>query len=1082
MCAAIASGQRKFDLYENNVKAEDMFIPEFLKSVLRASAAFMLLVTSFASFSIAEEVVSPALYSSMEWRMVGPYRGGRVLTVTGVTGNPMLYYMGASGGGVWKTENAGVTWENISDGYFNVGTIGAVAVAPSDPNVLYVGTGEAPIRGVTTSSGDGVYKSTDAGATWQHVGLPKAGQISRIKIHPGDPDTAYVAVQGNMWAPTDERGIYRTTDGGETWEQVLSVGPTTGATDLAMDPTNPRILYASMWHHGRTPWFILSGGTDGGIFKSVDGGDTWEKLSGGLPELIGKVGVDVSASNPQRVYAIVEADAGNDAGEGKGGLYRSDDGGENWTLINNSRIIQTRSWYYHHITADPVDEDIVYVMNAPFMKSIDGGVTFEKQTLPHGDFHDHWVNPENRLNQINASDGGATITFDGGKTWSSIMNQPTAQFYRVITDNQTPYRIYGGQQDNSTVAIASETYDSGIGREDYFAVGGGESAHIAFDEENPQLIYATTINGTLTEYNVETERRRPIKPYPEYVFGHQSKNLRYRTNWNAPVIVSQHNTNVIYYGTHKVLKSDDRGVTWQEVSPDLTRNQIERQGDNGGPLTNELVGAEFYNTIFYMVESPYAEGELWIGSDDGLIHLSRDGGASWDNITPTGAPEALVNAIEISPHSPGTAYAALAAYKLNDFSPYIFKTTDYGESWTRIDNGLPENTFVRVVREDPERAGLLYAGTEAGMFVSFDGGSNWQSLALNLPPVPITDLTLRQGDLIAATQGRGFWVLDDVSPLRQANNDMADKPLHVFTPSVATLLRSGGRGAPFEGANPRRGVILNYYIGEDVQGPLSIEILGRGGDVIRTFSSAEGEFDACVLGNSDDRRPFHISYPSADAGQQSWAWDMRREGLYCIDDYYTAAGFNGASAIPGDYQARFSIGGATETVSFALLPDPRVEAGDEAYAFLDARLEEVTNLMNELMDSLKAVRASREQIMALMDAHPGSQELTGIGGTAVRELTAWEDSVTQKMYETYEDEDTWASLIDVQIRHLLDVIDGAGAPVANGALERLADLKAEWAMRRGELEGPVAGAVTLVNEWVSREGIAAIGDPAGETR
>jgi len=595
----------------------------FWNRSLTGAAALVTLLVSFSTPSMATDVVTPSLLEGNEWRLVGPYRGGRVTTVAGVVGNDQLYYMGATGGGVWKTENAGLSWENISDDYFGVGTIGAIAVAESDPNVIYVGTGEKSIRGVTTSDGDGMYKSTDAGKTWEHLGLPNAGQIARIKIHPRDPDLVYVAVQGRIWGPSEERGVYRSADGGETWEQVLKVDAQTGATDLRMDPTNPRILYAAMWEHGRKPWYVLSGGYAGGIFKSTDGGDTWEKKTDGLPELIGKIGIDVSASNPQRLYAIVEAEAG------AGGLYRSDDGGETWELRNGDRILWTRSWYYQHITADPVNENIVYVMNAPFMKSIDGGDTFEKMSLPHGDHHDHWINPDNNDNMINANDGGATITFDGGKSWSSIENQPTAQFYRVNTDNQFPYRIYGGQQDNTTVAILSRTFDGGIGNDDFFSVGGGESAHIAFDPEDPTLVYATTINGTLTEMNVENRRMREIKPYPEFVFGRDSSELRYRANWNAPVTASVQDPSVIYYGTQKVLRTKDRGVTFEEISPDLTKDEEDKQGRNGGPITAENVGAEFYGTLLTITSSPHAYGEVWVGSDDGLIHVTRDDGENW---------------------------------------------------------------------------------------------------------------------------------------------------------------------------------------------------------------------------------------------------------------------------------------------------------------------------------------------------------------------------------------------------------------------------------------------------------------------
>ncbi|MDH3989271.1 MAG: glycosyl hydrolase, partial [Gammaproteobacteria bacterium] len=692
---------------------------------LRLALAVLLASLTLSVPAAAQDTINPDLFDGLEWRDIGPWRGGRVTAVAGVPGNDRLYYMGATGGGVWKTKNAGISWENISDDFFNVGTIGAIAVAESDINVIYVGTGEAPIRGVTTSHGDGMYKSTDAGKSWTHIGLPEAGQIARIIVHPKDPDLVYAGVQGQIWGPSEERGVYRSKDGGATWEAVLQVDNETGATDLTMDPTNPRIIYAAMWEHGRKPWFIKSGGTAGGIFKTVNGGDTWEKMSGGLPELIGKIGVDVSASKPNRVYAIVEAELD------KGGLYRSDDFGETWSLINGDRILWSRAWYYIHIKADPVDENTVYVLNAPFMKSIDGGVTFEKKSTPHGDHHDHWINPQDNRNMINGNDGGATVTFDGGESWSSIMNQPTAQFYRVITDNLSPYRIYAGQQDNSTVAIASRTFRGGIGHDDYFAVGGGESAHIAFDENNPRLIYATTINGTLTEYDHQTKLTRPIKPYPEYVFGQQSKDLKYRTNWNAPVASSPQDPAVLYYGTQKLLRSADRGVTWTEISPDLTRNDVEKQGLNGGPLTPENVGAEFYGTIFYIIESPHESGTIWVGTDDGLLQLTRDNGRSWDDVTPEDLGGAQVNAIEVSPHDAGTAYIAVAGYKMNDFRPHIYKLTDYGRRWSKIDDGLPDNAFARVVREDPDRQGLLYAGTERGMFVSFDDGGNWQRLELN---------------------------------------------------------------------------------------------------------------------------------------------------------------------------------------------------------------------------------------------------------------------------------------------------------------------------------------------------------------
>ncbi|MGI9205529.1 MAG: WD40/YVTN/BNR-like repeat-containing protein [Woeseiaceae bacterium] len=1032
-------------------------------SSILGAVAGILIACFLATPAYTQETVDPDLFSALKWREIGPWRGGRVTAVTGVPGNPRLYYMGATGGGVWKTVNAGISWENISDDYFNVGTIGAIAVAESDINVIYAGTGEAPIRGVTTSHGDGIYKSTDAGATWKHIGLTHAGQIARVVVHPKDPDLVYVAVQGQIWGPS-ERGIYRSSDGGENWTQVLEVNDETGATDLSMDPSNPRILYAAMWEHGRKPWFVKSGGTAGGMFKSTDAGDTWEKLEGGLPELIGKIGVDVSTSMPNRIYAIVEAELD------KGGLYRSDDFGETWELLNNDRILWSRAWYYIHIKADPVDENTVYVLNAPFMKSIDGGKTFEKKSTPHGDHHDHWINPQDNKNMINANDGGATVTFDGGESWSSIRNQPTAQFYRVITDNLTPYRIYGGQQDNSTVAIASETFDRGIGLDDFYPVGGGESAHIAFDENNPRLVYATTINGTLTEYDHATKLERPIKPYPEYVFGQQSKDLKYRTNWNAPVATSPHDPSIIYYGTQMVLRSDDRGVTWTEISPDLTKNEVDKQGLNGGPLTPENVGAEFYGTLFYIVESPHEAGTIWVGSDDGLLHISRDNGDTWEDVTPGNLRGAMVNAIEISPHDPGTVYLAVAGYKLNDFTPYVFKVSDYGDDWERIDGGLPEDNFVRVVREDPDRAGLLYAGTEGGMYMSFDDGDNWQSLDLNLPPVPITDLTIRHDDLVASTQGRGFWVLDDLSVVRQSEESLARKPLHLFTPPDTAMIRGGRSAGANEGSNPPRGVTLSYYINDEQAGPLTIEILDMSGNVIRTYSSEEGDFERCIISNMDQRIPFEVEYPAAEPGLNQWTWDMRRDGLNCIEDVKLFAGFGGASVIPGAYQALVTIGDSQSTASITLLPDPRTDASSEDYRFLATRLSEVSELLNELLDSLAAARKARSQVQSLLADFPNVEGLQLAGESAIDRITAWENEVTQTQYGTYEDEDSMPPMLDVHVRHVLDVVDEAGAPVAAGSLLRLDDLKAQWAERKAELEEIAASDIATVNEWASTNG------------
>jgi photosystem II stability/assembly factor-like uncharacterized protein len=999
----------------------------------------------------------------LEWRLIGPYRGGRVTTVTGVPGKPNLYYMGATGGGVWKTENAGANWVNLSDEHFKVGTIGAVAVAESDHNVLYAGTGESPIRGVTTSHGDGVWKSTDAGKSWRHIGLEESGQISRIQVHPDNPDIAFVGVQGQIWGPNPERGVFRTTDGGESWQQVLKVNEHTGVSDLVMDPANPRLLYAAMWRHGRTPWFIESGGKEGGIYKSTDGGDSWKKLGGGLPGMTGKIAVDVSASNPNRVYALLEAEPE------KGGLWRSEDAGKTWMQINGHRVLHSRAWYYIHIAVDPLDEDTVYVMNVPLLKSVDGGKTWEKISAPHGDHHDLWINPSDSRNMINGNDGGATVTFDGGKTWSSIMNQPTAQFYRVTTDNQVPFRIYGGQQDNTTVSIASRSLYSGIGVADYYDVGGGESAHIAFDPENPSLIYATTINGTLTEYDHQTGLQRYIIPYPELVYGKDSKDLKYRSNWNAPVAVSPHDPTVIYYGTQLLLRSRDRGVTWEELSGDLTRNDPAKQGRNGGPLTPENVGAEYYNTLFYIVESPHEQGYIWVGSDDGLVHLSRDDGASWENVSPPHKGEAMINAIEISPHDPGTAYLAVTAYKLNDFRPYIYKTTDYGKRWKRIDEGLPGRAFVRVVREDPARRGQLYAGTEGGMFVSFNDGGDWQSLDLNLPPVPITDLAIRQDTLVAATQGRGFWTLDDLFMVRAAAVGRQEGPVEIFAPPVTVDSKTRGwRVGPFEASNPKPGVPLYYRLEDGVEGPIRIEIIDSNGGVVRTYSSEESDFERCVANNSDVRSLKKARYPSAEAGLNKWNWDLKRQGFTCVTDITLFGGFDGTRASPGEYRARITAGGETRETSFAIRMDPRITSTPAEIRDWNSRLDETSALLEAALDSLAGLRGARRQIAALMDQYPDDAELSRTARSALETIDAWDHQVIHPLHETVEDEDAWETRFAGQVRYLLDVIDSSGAPVTEGALLRLADLKSQWAGLEGQLNGIRTDYVEPINAWASR--------------
>ncbi|MEM9314254.1 MAG: glycosyl hydrolase [Pseudomonadota bacterium] len=1020
----------------------------------------------------AGAAVSPELLDGLEYRLVGPWRGGRVTAVTGVADSPHLFYMGAAGGGVWKTVNAGGSWENISDGQIPVGTIGAIAVAPSDPNVIYVGTGEAPIRGVTTSQGEGLWKSTDAGRTFTFMGLARAGQIAKIEVHPTDPDTAWVAVQGQIWTPNTERGVYRTRDGGRSWAQVLRVNADTGATDLSLDPTNPRILYAAMWHHGRKPWFIKSGGEGSGIYKSTDGGDSWEQLSGGLPEQVGKVGIDVAASKPSRIYALIEA------GPGEGGLWRSDDYGETWAHINAHRVLHTRAWYYIHITADPTNADTVWVMNVPLMKSIDGGETFSKIDMPHGDHHDHWINPQDSRIMINANDGGATVTLDGGESWSSIHNQPTAQFYRLITDEQTPWRLYGGQQDNSTVSIAAWTWDGSIGRGDYHAVGGGESAHIAFDPKDPQLIYATTINGTLTEFNEATQKKRFVVPYPERVYGEDSMNLKYRSNWNAPVITSPHDPSVIYYGTQYLLKSLDRGMSWEEVSPDLTRNNPEHLGRNGGPFTPENVGAEFYHTIFYISESEQAQGTIWVGADDGLLNLTRDGGKNWTDVSPPHEGEAMVNAIELSPHAEGTALVAMTGYKFADFAPHIYRTRDHGESWERIDTGLPADAFVRVVREDPVVPGLLYAGTEKGLFVSWSDGAEWQSLDLNLPTVPVTDLRVREDALAVATQGRAFWVLDDLFVVRQAAAADAASSVHVYTPPALAMGRPSPKTKDFEGANPSSKLPIHYYLSADLaeEEELSIDVLDGSGRVLRHYSSMESEHDRCRIAGMDPRRPFTIDYPATKAGLQSWYWDLHEDDLRCVNGHTLFEGYGGPSVAPGRYTVRVSAAAAEASFEFEVLADPRVDASAPQITDWVDTQQSIAALLEELLAGLEGAREARTRVLEL-SAQNEASEFQAVATAAIEAIDAWEDQLTELRHETFEDEDAWVMKLDGQLRHLLDVVEDGGAPVTGGARERFDDLAEQWARERARLAEITERELAAVNGWARDQALPQVRNP-----
>ena len=877
---------------------------------IRFSISSFALVLFVAGAPTADADDERQFFDGIEARMVGPFRGGRAMVSVGIPQNQNTYYMGTTGG-VWKTTNAGASWHPISDDDFGSAAVGAIAVAPSDPNVLYVGMGESPFRNIASSQGDGVYRSTDAGESWTHVGFGDIKQIGEIRVHPDDPDTVWVAAQGNAYLPADDTGIYKSTDGGENWRRVLEPeNEATGAVDLALDMNNPRILYAAMWDRQRTAWALRSGGPGSGIWRSVDGGESWERLTEGLPDGVGKIGVAASEAKPGLVWAIVEAE------DDKGGLYRSDDGGDNWTQVNKERVIRARSWYYMHIYADPNDADTVYVMNAPFLKSIDGGKSFANIPVPHGDNHYLWIDPNDSKRMINANDGGANVSFDGGASWSRQDNQPTAQFYRVNTDNTFEYRIYGGQQDNSTVAIRSRSRDGTIGRDDWEIHGGCESAHVSFNADDPRYTYAGCYLGLIQEFDTVTRTVRSVKAYEELGLGIEAKDQKLRFNWNAPIHVSEHDGNVIYHVANVVLRSDDRGFNWQEVSPDLTRDEEDKQGPGSGPYTNENI--EVYNTIFAFEESPHDANTLWAGTDDGLVHVTRDGGENWEDVTPRGVGRGLVNSIDVSPHDPAVAYVTVMKYKEGDNEPYVYRTSNYGESWREISAGLPREHFARVVREDPGREGLLFAGMERGIYVSFNAGDDWQPLQLNVPIVPITDLMVRRGDLVLATQGRGFWVVDDITPLRQYAAEQ-ESAVHLYDPRAAYRLtptqgRNGG-GESFAPSAPR-GAVVYYSLPKELdlaEDAVQIEILDGSGNAIRTLKT---DADTGVEGGGSG-----VAYAlPAQKGINRAVWDLRRNATPEVDYRFLfgaargAKSFSGHTVAPGNYGVRLTHGDTRDRV------------------------------------------------------------------------------------------------------------------------------------------------------------------------
>lgn len=1010
-------------------------------------------------------------FNSLKWRNIGPFRGGRSVAATGIPNKPMTYIAGYTGGGLWKTENGGSSWSNISDGFLKTGTVGAIEVSEFDPNVIYVGMGEHAVRGVMTSPGDGMYKSTDAGKTWKNIGLPNSYHIARIQIHPKNPDLVYVAVQGALHGPNKERGVYKSSDGGKTWKQVLYVDENTGASEVSMDYNNPRILYASTWDHRRLPWYTRSGGPGSALYKSTDSGETWTKLTKGLPKDMGKTAIAVSRANPEVVYANIEAD------RKEAGVYRSDDGGMTWRLTSKDPATISRAWYYIEIFPDPMNENTVYVLNAPMLRSMDGGKTFTPIRVGHGDTHGLWINPKDNSNMILADDGGAEITYNDGENWSTQANQPTAQFYRVITDNRFPYYVYGGQQDNSTVAIPNRTNRSGIDVTDWYAVGGGESAFIAFDPNKPDLVFAGSYQGNISVYNRELNDTKDIMAYPTVGLAITPSTMKYRFNWNAPIVSQPQNPNVIYHGANVVLRTKDKGITWEEISPDLTRNEKSKQIDGGGPYTNEGAGGEVYNTLAYIMCSPHKAGVLWTGSDCGLVYLTQDDGKNWANVTPPGLGECLINSIEVSPHNPAAAFVVATKYKFNDFAPYVFYTGDFGKTWTKIINGIEKDNFVRVVREDRVRPGLLYAGTERGLYLSVDNGKNWQPFQLNLPIVPVTDLTIHNNDLIASTQGRAFWILDDLSSLQQGISKLADQPI-VFKPSTTVRFEGGGRGRPngAMGENPMGGVVLDYYLPMEMDTTaLAMEVVDASGRVIRKYTSKpDKDFKKYDGGPTPDPTL------SAKKGVNRFNWDLRTEGVPGVEGVYVNGSYAGARVAPGDYTIRLITPKGTTEQTVKVVPDPRMNAPQEAYIEQQRLMEQANNNAAEIHNSVNRMREIKKQIETLNEVlakDDSAKDLLALGKETIKKINAWEEQVIQTQHTNGQDVINFYNRINVEMLNLKSRIDDADPVITTGAKTRMTDLVKEWGEQKAVMLQILDGDVAKFNQIYKEKAFPAISIP-----
>jgi photosystem II stability/assembly factor-like uncharacterized protein len=1012
--------------------------------------------------------------SALKLRQIGPFRGGRVDAVEGVPGEPLVYYFGGTGGGVFKTTDGGHVWTPITDGQIRFGSIGSIAVADSDHNVIFVGTGESAIRG-NASHGDGVYKSVDAGKTWTHVGLEDTEQIGQIRVDPRDPNLVYVAALGHMAGPNAERGVFRSKDGGKTWQKVLFKSDKAGAIDLAMDARNPRVLYASFWEVVRKPWTFESGGPDSGIWKSTDGGDTWTELTHnpGLPKgVLGRIGVTVSPANPERVWALIEAQ--------EGGIFRSDDGGKTWAKENGDNSIKQRAWYYSQVFADPKNENTVYAVNTALFRSTDGGKTFTTIRNQHGDNHDMWIAPEDPNRFIESDDGGAQISFDGGKSWSTEDNQPTAQFYRVSVDNDFPFHIYGAQQDNSTVAIVNRSNSGAITTSDWHDVGGGESGWVVADPLNSNFVYAGSYDGLLTRFDTKTGSERNINAWPDNPMGSGVEAMKYRFQWSFPLLFSPHNPKRLYAGANVLLATTDEGQHWTVMSPDLTRNDKSKQGPSGGPITKDNTAVEYYDTIFTIDESPVKAGVIWVGSDDGLIHVTQDDGKSWQNVTPKEMPEWIrINCIAASPFDAGTAYVAATMYLSDDFHPFLYKTTDYGKSWTKIVSGIPADDFTRAIRPDPNQKGLVFAGTESHLYISYDDGGTWLPFQLNLPAVPVTDIAFQkqQDAMVLATQGRSFYVLDDMPLVRTLNPAKFERTSDVklFPVKQAIRIAGGGWGGgghdPTAGQNPANGATIYYYLKSKPEGEVKLRFLTASGKLIREVSSKPKPEQEKPDPEDEERHRSQLA--PTEAGLNRYVWDLRYDdatgfpGLLMWD-----GSLRGPMAAPGEYKVELVAGGKTESANFTVVKDPRAPTTPEDF---DKQLElalKIRDRVSEANSSVVGIRAAEEQLKPYLTN--SNERVKASAKQLTDELTTIEESIYQTKLKADEDALNFPIKLNNKLASVENVVEETDVAPTAQSYQVYDDLSAQLQVQLDHLHQVETTGIEQFNKLVRDENIPAV--------